>query len=148
MCHQVPNEWLNWGKRLESGPTSILVVALALQDGAGRFLLQQRPPGKHHAGLWEFPGGKVESKENQRVALCREVAEELAITVFPEDLAPALVADDWPQGNIVLILYSATRWQGDVTGCEGQAWGWFTHDQMAALPLAPMDRTFAVRLPR
>jgi 8-oxo-dGTP diphosphatase len=131
---------------LESGPTCTLVVALALQGPDGRYLLQQRPLGKHHGGLWEFPGGKVESDENQRVALCREVAEELAVTILPQDLSPALLADDWPAGSIVLILYTAIRWQGEIAGLEGQPWGWFTPDQMAALPLAPMDRSFAGRL--
>lgn len=126
----------------------MLVVALALDDGAGRYLLQQRPQGKHHAGLWEFPGGKVENGENPRVGLCREVAEELAITVLPQDLAPALLADDWPDGQIVLILYTANMWQGEISGLEGQQWGWFTLAQMAALPLAPMDRSFAARLAR
>ncbi|MXO72408.1 (deoxy)nucleoside triphosphate pyrophosphohydrolase [Alteraurantiacibacter buctensis] len=131
---------------MASNPTAVLVVALGLAGPDGRWLLQQRPPGKHHAGLWEFPGGKVESAENQRLALCREVAEELAITLDPAALSPAWVADDWPQGNIVLILYTATRWQGEIVGLEGQQWGWFTLGEMAALPLAPMDRSFAARL--
>jgi 8-oxo-dGTP diphosphatase len=124
----------------------MVVVALGLMGPDGRYLLQQRPAGKHHAGLWEFPGGKLESGENPRIGLCREIAEELAITLSPHDLVPALAADDWPAGGIVLVLYSATRWQGQIAGLEGQQWGWFTLDQMAAMPLAPMDRSFAARL--
>jgi 8-oxo-dGTP diphosphatase len=117
-----------------------------LQGPDGRYLLQERLPGKHHAGLWEFPGGKLESNENPRVGLCREIAEELAISIRPQDLSLALLADDWPAGDIVLILYTADRWQGKIAGLEGQEWGWFTLDQMAAMPLAPMDRSFAERL--
>lgn len=131
---------------MQSRPTHTLVTALALQGPDGRWLLQQRPPGKHHAGLWEFPGGKVESGENPRLGLCREIAEELAITIAPADLAPGLVADDWPAGDIVLILYTAIRWQGQIAGLEGQQWGWFSLAEMAAMPLAPMDRSFAARL--
>lgn len=126
----------------------MLVVALALRDHEGRFLLQQRPPDKRHGGLWEFPGGKVENEEIPRVALCREIAEELAITVRPGDLSPALLDDEGEAGGIVLILYNASRWTGRITGLEGQQWGWFTPAAMRDLPMPPMDRGFADRLGR
>lgn len=122
------------------------VVALALRDGEGRLLLQKRLPGKHHEGLWEFPGGKVETGETPRLALCREIAEELAITIAAGDLVPALVADDGADGRIVLILYTATRWRGAVLPLDGQEWGWFTFEQARSLALAPMDADFLQRL--
>ena len=88
------------------------------------------------------------SRQPPIIGSVEEVAEELAITVLPQDLAPALLADDWPDGQIVLILYTANMWQGEISGLEGQQWGWFTLAQMAALPLTPMDRSFAARLAR
>jgi len=127
-------------------PTWIPVVAVALTDPDGRLLLQQRPVGKHHAGLWEFPGGKVQAHENPRFALVREIAEELGLALDPADLHPALVADEPGAGTVVLILYTATRWSGEPMGLEGQEWGWFTAERAAELPLAPMDRDLFARL--
>ena len=127
-------------------PTWIPVVALALTDSEGRLLLQQRPAGKHHAGLWEFPGGKVETLENPRFALVREIGEELGLEVDPADLSPALVADDMGERAIVLFLYTAAKWLGNPEGREGQEWGWFTSEEAANLPLAPMDRDLLSRL--
>ena len=127
-------------------PTWIPVVALALADGKGRLLLQQRLPGKHHAGLWEFPGGKVQTRENPRFALVREIAEELGLMVDPVDLSPTLVADEPGEGAVVLFLYTATRWRGGPVGLEGQPWGWFTQAEAATLPLAPMDRDLLSRM--
>jgi 8-oxo-dGTP diphosphatase len=124
------------------------VVALALGDPQGRFLLQQRPLNKHHGGLWEFPGGKVEIGENPRLALCREVQEELAIRVHPGDLQPALLEDEGEAAGIVLFLYTCTRWTGAIEGLEGQQWGWFSRSAMQALMMPPMDRSFANRLGR
>ena len=127
-------------------PTWIAVVALALSDGEGRLLLQQRPADKHHGGLWEFPGGKVDSGEIPRFALTREIAEELGLRVDPTDLRPSLVADAGGDPAIVLFLYTASSWHGEPAGLEGQAWGWFTAAEAAALPLAPMDRDLIARL--
>ncbi|MEO5705735.1 MAG: (deoxy)nucleoside triphosphate pyrophosphohydrolase [Alteraurantiacibacter sp.] len=126
----------------------MLVVALALHDAAGRFLLQQRPLEKHHGGLWEFPGGKVEIGEIPRLALCREIREELDITISPDDLLPAFMEDEGAGGGIVMILYTARCWTGSIAGLEGQQWGWFSLAEMAGLPMPPMDRSFAARLDR
>lgn len=122
------------------------VAALALIDHRGRLLLQQRLPGKRHAGQWEFPGGKVEAGETPRRALVREIAEELAIKLDPDDLEPMLLAEEAGDPPIVLLLYICRRWRGIVTAMDGQAWGW--HDRAAAglLALAPMDRTLLHRL--
>ena len=120
----------------------MLVVALAAQDGKGRLLMQQRPAGKHHAGLWEFPGGKVEDAENPREALAREIREELAIELHPGNLEPAGFAESVSsdgQTPIVLLLYRATHFDGEIAAQEGQAWGWFGPAEAAQLPLAPMD---------
>jgi len=122
------------------------VVALALHDGQGRVLVQQRPAHKHHGGLWEFPGGKVEQGENPRAALVREVAEELGLTLAADELEPALLADDGGERGIVLMLYTAPHRGGLIEGREGQQWGWFSLADAACLPLAPMDHGFVVRL--
>jgi 8-oxo-dGTP diphosphatase len=128
---------------LARNPTTLLVVAAMVRDSARRLLLQQALPHKPHAGQWEFPGGKVESHENPRLALRREIAEELALTLDESAMAPAGFADETPDGaapGIVLILYDCPVWQGEPRSCEGQAWGWFTSVEAARLPMPPIDR--------
>ena len=124
-------------------PTFVTVVAAALRNGAGQLLLQQCPAHKRHGGKWEFPGGKVESEEIPRLALCREVLEELGMELEPDALNPAGYADE-PAADghtsLVLLLYTCSAWHGEPTAREGQAWGWFTPDEAAALDLPPMDR--------
>ena len=129
-------------------PVWMPVVALALVDREGRLLLQERPAGKHHGGLWEFPGGKVDSGETPRDALVREIAEELAIVLSPEDCEPLGLAEEprAGQGPVVLMCYLARRWQGEPQACEGQRWGWFAREEALKLPLAPMDRRLVERL--
>jgi 8-oxo-dGTP diphosphatase len=109
----------------------------------GRLLLQQVLPGKPHSGRWEFPGGKLEAGENPRFALCREIAEELGLTLDADGLAPAGFADEPRSGDapaIVLILYECPTWEGEPQSREGQAWGWFTPAEAARLPMPPIDR--------
>lgn len=128
---------------MEEMPTAMQVVAAALRDPAGRMLLQQRPAGKHHAGLWEFPGGKVEQGENHLQALIREIAEELAVVVEGaalDLLGHAAQGADGGQRPLVLFLYNAPLWTGSPSGLEGQAWDWFGPAQAAELALAPLDR--------
>ncbi|MGB3797838.1 MAG: NUDIX domain-containing protein [Alteraurantiacibacter sp.] len=126
--------------KVENNPTWILVVALALFAPDGRLLLQQRLAGKHHGGLWEFPGGKVERGETPRVALAREVDEELGIKLDPSTLVPAHFAEESGERTVVLNLYTASLDACDPHGRDGQLWGWFDAEQAAALALAPMDR--------
>ena len=126
---------------MERRPTTMEVVAAAIWDSEGRLLLQQCLPHKHHAGLWEFPGGKVENGESQRFALCREVHEELGIALSEADLKPAGSANDDGGLEIVLFLYTCRRWSGEPDGREGQNWAWFSLDEATRLPLPPMDRT-------
>ena len=128
---------------MERRPTAMEVVAAAITDSEDRLLLQQCLPHKRHAGLWEFPGGKVENGESQRFALCREVSEELGVALAEIDLKPAGSANDLSADDgreIVLFLYTCRQWSGEPHGREGQNWGWFTLDEAARLPLPPMDR--------
>src|SRR6186713_465341 len=114
---------------MEKVPTPVAVVAAAIRDATGRLLLQQCPAHKRHGGMWEFPGGKVEQFEEQRVALCREVFEELGLELAPEALEPAGMAEEAAREGrpgLVLNLYTSTHWQGNPHGREGQRWGWFT----------------------
>jgi 8-oxo-dGTP diphosphatase len=129
---------------MEDFPTPMLVVAALLRDREGRLLLQQALPGKAHEGLWELPGGKVDPGETPRAALAREIEEELGLTLDPEAMIPAGFADG-PGSNgrppIVLILYNCPQWSGAPAALDGQQWGWFDRAQVAALTLAPLDRS-------
>jgi 8-oxo-dGTP diphosphatase len=136
---------------LEKSPTFLLVVAAAIRDPDGRLLLQQCQPGKRHAGLWEFPGGKVECSEIPRFALVREIAEELALDLDPAAMEPAGFAEEEPEAGrprIVLLLYTCAVWRGEPQACEGQNWGWFTNEEAAQLPLPLMDRALLANLCR
>jgi len=118
------------------------VVAGALTDGEGRWLMQQRPPGKRHAGLWEFPGGKVEPGESPRAALVRELNEELGIAVAADALRPMAFAESPAGGGetgIVILLYSVAAFTGIPVARDGAAIDWFTPDEIAGLPLPPLD---------
>jgi len=134
---------------VERKPTFVLVVAAAIRDRAGRLLLQQGLPHKRHAGLWEFPGGKVEAGETPRFALGREVAEELGIELAEDALMPAGFAEEAAiEGRppLVLFLYTCLRWRGEPEAREGQGWGWFTPGEAAQLPMPAMDRALVERL--
>ena len=136
---------------MEEKPTWLAVVAAAIRDAQGRLLLQQALPGKRHARLWEFPGGKVESEENPRLALAREVHEELGLTLDPAAMRPLGFADEAGAGTrpaIVLFLYDCPVWEGEPAALEGQAFGWFAPGEAGQLPLAPMDRTLLETLAR
>jgi 8-oxo-dGTP diphosphatase len=135
--------------RLEKKPTFVPVVAAAVRDAAGRLLLQQCPSHKRHAGLWEFPGGKVETSETPRFALCREVAEELGIQLAEDALAPAGFAEEAGADGrpaLVLFLYTCLLWRGDPEAREGQRWSWFTPEEAMRLAMPPMDRALLMRL--
>ena len=134
---------------VENSPTFTPVVAAAIRDAEGRLLLQQCPAHKRHAGLWEFPGGKIENQEIPRLALCREVLEELGLVLDPGMLAPAGFAEETPADGrqlLVLLLYTCGAWRGMPAALEGQNWGWFTAEEAAALDLPPMDRALLAGL--
>ena len=117
------------------------VVAAALVDQDGRILLQQRPAGKELAGLWEFPGGKIESGESPEAALIRELAEELGISVSSACLAPATFASA-PLGDrhLLLLLFVCRKWEGIPRAIEAGALKWARPVEMHALPMPPADR--------
>ena len=133
---------------MQNNPTWILVVALALFDAEGRLLLQQRPTGKHHGGMWEFPGGKVEASEKPANALVREIAEELALVIDPVQLEQAFFAEEGSDPAVVLNLYTSRQQVGVPQSLEGQAWGWFALAEAVGLRLAPMDRKLLSRFDR
>lgn len=117
---------------------TIHVVAAALVDGDGHVLLAQRPEGKALAGLWEFPGGKLEPGESPEAALARELDEELGITAGP--LVPfTFVSFAYPDFHLVMLLYWCRAWEGEPHGRDGQALRWERPGAMAALPMPPAD---------
>lgn len=127
----------------------LLVVAAALVDGEGRVLVQRRPPGKPMAGLWEYPGGKLEPGEAPGTALVRELAEELAIAVAPADLQPIAFADA-PLDNrrLLLLLYGVCRWSGTPRAVTASELRWVAPATLADLPMPPADRPLLIALHR
>ena len=124
---------------LQKIPT-LTVVAAALVDGAGRVLLQQRAPGRAMAGLWEFPGGKVEAGERPEAALARELEEELGIRVDLASLAPAAFASADNAGRrMLLLLYLCREWRGEPRALDAAALQWLRPAEMRALPMPPAD---------
>ncbi|MEH3147071.1 MAG: (deoxy)nucleoside triphosphate pyrophosphohydrolase [Methylobacterium frigidaeris] len=118
----------------------LLVVAVALVDADGRVLLAQRPPGKTLAGLWEFPGGKIEPGERPEETLIRELAEELGITVKEACLAPLTFASHaYESFHLLMPLYICRRWDGLVQPREGQALKWVRPRDLARYPMPPAD---------
>lgn len=129
---------------MESGTAGSLllpVVAAALVDLDGRVLLQQRPEGKSLAGLWEFPGGKVEAGETPEAALIRELEEELGIAVPHACLAPATFASAaLGERHLVLLLYITRKWSGVPRALEAAALRWVRPADMHGLAMPPADR--------
>ncbi|CAH1650602.1 5-methyl-dCTP pyrophosphohydrolase [Hyphomicrobiales bacterium] len=117
-----------------------LVAACALVDVDGRILLAQRPPGKAHAGLWEFPGGKVEAGERPEETLIRELDEELGITVKQECLAPLTFASyPYETFHLLMPLYICRRWEGIAAPREGQTLKWVRATALRDYPMPPAD---------
>lgn len=119
---------------------TVLVSAVALIDVDGRILLTQRPEGKSMAGLWEFPGGKVEPGETPEVALIRELQEELGINTWASCLAPLTFAShSYPDFHLLMPLFACRKWEGIVQGCEGQALKWVRAADLRSHPMPPAD---------
>jgi 8-oxo-dGTP diphosphatase len=118
----------------------LLVVACALVDEDRRVLIAQRPEGKALAGLWEFPGGKLDPGERPEIALIRELKEELGIDVKEACLAPLTFASHaYPDFHLLMPLYICRRWEGIVSSREGQALKWVKPNKLRDYPMPPAD---------
>jgi len=125
----------------------LLVVACALIDADGRVLLAKRPPGRPLAGLWEFPGGKVEPGETPEAALIRELGEELGIKVPPKCLAPFTFAShSYEAFHLLMPLYLCRKWEGLVKAQQGQELAWVRAKRLADYAMPPADEPLKAML--
>src|SRR6266853_304032 len=125
----------------------VLVAAVALIDADGRVLLAERPPGKHLAGLWEFPRGKVHPEETPEAELIRELQEELGIDVEASCLAPFTFASHtYPDFHLLMPLYVCRKWSGIAIAREGQRLTWVRPAQLGDYPMPPADKPLIAML--
>ncbi len=125
------------------GELPLLVVAAALIDEDGRILVQKRPAGKSMAGLWEFPGGKVEAGEGLTAALSRELAEELAIETCPTHFMPlTFVSHQQDERELILFLYVCRKWTGLAKAVHASEVRWVSADELMMLQMLPADGPF------
>ena len=125
----------------------VLVAACALVDSDGRVLLTERPAGKTMAGLWEFPGGKVEAGERPEETLIRELKEELGIVVQEACLAPlAFASHGYADFHLLMPLYVCRRWEGMVTAKEGQRLAWVRPNRLRDYKMPPADEPLVAHL--
>lgn len=118
----------------------VLVSAVALIDGDGRVLLAQRPEGKEMAGLWEFPGGKVEPGETPEMALIRELQEELGINTWSSCLAPLTFAShSYDRFHLLMPLFACRKWEGTPRSNEGQSLKWVRPNDLRNYPMPAAD---------
>lgn len=118
----------------------VLVSAVAMIDPDGRILLAQRPKGKSMAGLWEFPGGKVEADETPEQALVRELKEELGIDTWESCLAPlSFASHSYDDFHLLMPLFACRKWEGQVKPQEGQTLKWVHVNQLRDYPMPPAD---------
>jgi len=132
-----------WGADIPTPKTGlpiITVVAVALVDADNRVLLAQRPPGKAMAGLWEFPGGKLNPGETPEAALIRELEEELGVDVRASCLAPLTFASHaYETFHLLMPLYICRTWRGRLTAREGQKLAWVAPQRLRDYPMPPAD---------
>ena len=125
----------------------VLVAACALIDADGRVLIAKRPEGKPMAGLWEFPGGKVEAGERPEETIIREMQEELSVTIREPCLAPFVFAShSYPDFHLLMPLYVCRRWEGTVAPREGQRLAWVKANRLRDYPMPPADAPLVAHL--
>jgi 8-oxo-dGTP diphosphatase len=126
-------------------PELILVAAGVLRDGSGRVLIAQRPEGKHAAGFWEFPGGKIQSGESPLQALCRELAEEIGVQVTAA--SPLMTfRHSYPERVVELHVFEVSQYSGRAQGLEGQSLRWVAVDELGTAGLLEADEPIAAAL--
>jgi len=136
MLDECPNSAVN----LDADLPIVLVSAVALVDVDNRVLIAQRPEGKSMAGLWEFPGGKVEAGELPEAALIRELKEELGIDTSSSCLAPfAFASHSYSTFHLLMPLYICRKWEGFLEGREGQALKWVRANELGQHDMPPAD---------
>jgi 8-oxo-dGTP diphosphatase len=127
----------------------LLVAACVLHDGDGRILIAKRPEGRSLAGLWEFPGGKVELGESPEHALIRELSEELGIEIAAADLAPLTFASHaYADFHLLMPLFLCRRWRGTVAPHEGQELLWVKLAELTSYAMPPADEPLKAVLPQ
>ena len=133
--------------RVTADANLLLVVAVALVDVDGRVLIAKRPPGKAMEGLWEFPGGKVQSGETPEAALVRELHEELGIDTRQSCLAPiAFASHAYEDFHLLMPLFACRVWQGEPTAKEDQELAWVRPTRLRDYPMPPADEPLVALL--
>ena len=126
----------------------VLVAACALLNEEGKVLIAKRPPGRPLAGLWEFPGGKVDLGEDPETALIRELLEELGIEIARADLLPLTFASHaYPEFHLLMPLYLCKRWKGSIAAQEDQELLWVRPDELGLYDMPPADEPLKASLP-
>jgi 8-oxo-dGTP diphosphatase len=127
----------------------VLVAACALLNEEGKVLIAKRPPGRPLAGLWEFPGGKVDLGEDPETALIRELLEELGIEIARADLLPLTFASHaHPEFHLLMPLYLCKRWKGSIAAQEDQELLWVRPDELGLYDMPPADEPLKTSLPK
>jgi len=125
----------------------VIVAACALLDPEGAVLIAKRPEGRPLAGLWEFPGGKIEAGEEPEEALIREIHEELGIDIAKSDLTPLIFASHaYPDFHLLMPVYLCRRWQGSVAAREGQELLWVKPDALHRYDMPPADEPLKIAM--
>jgi 8-oxo-dGTP diphosphatase len=125
----------------------VLVVACVLLDAEGRVLIARRPKGRSLAGLWEFPGGKIEAGEEPEDAVVRELREELGIAIAKQDLSPLTFASHvYADFHLLMPVYLCRRWQGEIAAHEGQEFLWVKPDALHLYDMPPADTPLKIAL--
>ncbi len=132
---------------MENNPTYLFVVAAALVDENDNILVQKRPNGKPMAGLWEFPGGKVEAGETPEAALVRELKEELGVSVERGSLSPiAFASEALDDKHLLLLLYTCHQWTGEAKNIESPDIKWLPAQDLQYLDMPPADHPLVEKL--